>query len=234
MSKENYEAKLSALQEIAPETVKIPNMPISNVLQEAEDLYVWATEDKEQLENNSGLDWEQHAEDIPVRAGALRHVQSLWISERYGREEAQKNWKEAAPKAYQLRDDLLDDFRYAFRKRSDLINRVRAIAEGHSHADMIQDLSDLSVLGKNNADELTAARFDLGKLNIAAAQSDAMAELLAKANGATQENSEKKHLRDKAYTHLKEAIDEVRDAGKYVFRHHPERYKGYLNHYKNR
>jgi len=231
MSKENYESKLALLQEIPADQVKRPNMPISNVLQEAEDLYIWALEDKEALENNSGLDWLVHVEDIPVRAGALRHVQSLWNSERYSLEEATKKWKETAPKAYQLRDNLLDDFRYAFRKQKNLINRVRAIAEGRSHADMIQDLSDLSVLGKSNAQELIAAKFDLRKLNIAAQQSEAMAKLLAQSVGASQERSETKQIRDRAYAHLKEAIDEVRDAGKYVFRHNPERYKGYINRY---
>ncbi|MBL0682695.1 hypothetical protein [Aquimarina mytili] len=234
MSKENFEIKLAVLNKIDTDAIKTPNMPVDSALQEAENLYVWASDDKKTLLSNSGLDWTKYAKDLPVRAGALRHAQSLWVSERYGQEEANKSWKEQSPKAYELRDDLLDDFRYAFRKRPDLLSRVREIASGSGNADMIQDLSDLSVLGKSNPEELTVAKFKLAKLDVAAKFSNDMAELLAKANGATLENSMAKEIRDKAFTHLKEAVDEVRDAGKYVFKNNPERFKGYISIYNKK
>ncbi|MEW7290636.1 hypothetical protein [Aquimarina sp. 2304DJ70-9] len=234
MSKENFESKLAVLNTMAINEVKTPNMPVDNALQEAENLFIWASDDKKALIGNSGLDWAKFAKDLPVRAGALRHAQSLWVSERYGQEEANKAWKEQSPKAYELRDDLLDDFRYAFRKRPDLLSRVREIANGQGNADMIQDLSDLSVLGKSNPGELTIAKFKLAKLDIAAQVSNDMAELLAKANGATLENSLAKEIRDKAFTHLKEAVDEIRDAGKYVFKNTPERFKGYISRYNKK
>ncbi len=231
MSKDNYDQKLVVLNTIAHNEVKIPNMPIDVALQEAENLFVWASEDQKDLIHNSGLDWAMHGADLPIRAGALRHAQSIWISERYSQEEANKIWNEASPKAYKLRDDLLDDFRYAFRKRKDLLSRVREISNGRSDADMIQDLSNLSVLGKSNPEELTASKFKMEKLDKAAKLSNDMAELLAKANGATQENSVAKSIRDKAFTYLKESVDEVRAAGKYVFKEDPERFKGYISRY---
>ncbi|WP_271784590.1 hypothetical protein [Aquimarina algiphila] len=234
MSKDNFEQKLPVFNAIPANEVKTPNIPVDNILQEAENLYVWATHDKNDLVNNSGLAWDSYAEELPVRAGALRHAQSVWVSERYGQEEANKNWKEESPKAYDLRDDLLDDFRYAFRKRTDLLGRVREIANGSGNADMIQDLSDLSVLGKSNTKELNEVKFKLAKLDTAANLSNTMAELLAKANGAILENSSAKLVRDKAFTHLKEAIDEVRDAGKYVFKDQPERFRGYTSRYYKR
>ncbi|WP_062057557.1 hypothetical protein [Aquimarina longa] len=231
MSKENYDAKLAELNEIAPNEVKTPNMPVDNALQEAENLHVWSGVDKNILINKSGLNWKLFGEDIPIRAGALRHAQSLWVSERYSQEEANRMWKEKSPNAYEMRDDLLNDFRYAFRKNPELLSRVREINNGTGNADMIQDLSDLSALGKKNAEKLTAAKFDLRILDIAAKLSNDIAKLLAEANGATQENSKAKVLRDKAFSHLKEAVDEVRMAGKYVFRKNPERYKGYISTY---
>ncbi len=234
MSKENFDQKVAVLNTIASNEVKLPNMPIDAMLQEAENLFIWASEDKMTLTNNSGLDWAQYGVDLPIRAGALRHAQSIWISERYSQEEANKTWKLESPKAYQLRDDLLDDFRYAFRKRPDLISRVRQIANGRGDANMIQDLSDLSILGKSNPEELTASKFKIEKLDQAAKYSNDMAELLAKANGAIQENSAAKFIRDKAFTHLKEAIDEVRAAGKYVFKNNPERFKGYISRYNRK
>ncbi|WP_282080205.1 hypothetical protein [Aquimarina algiphila] len=115
-----------------------------------------------------------------------------------------------------------------------MLGRVREIANGSGNADMIQDLSDLSVLGKSNTKELNEVKFKLAKLDTAANLSNTMAELLAKANGAILENSSAKLVRDKAFTHLKEAIDEVRDAGKYVFKDQPERFRGYTSRYYKR
>jgi hypothetical protein len=38
---------------------------------------------------------------------------------------------------------------------------VSAITDGSGHADMIQDLNDIAVLGRENPDPLTAIGFDL-------------------------------------------------------------------------
>ncbi len=54
---------------------------------------------------------------------------------------------------------------------------------------------------------------------------------MEKLDTAAQENSVAKSLRDKAFTHLKEAVDEIRAAGKYVFKNDPERFKGYMSQY---
>ncbi len=231
MSKQNYEVKLAVLEAIPQEEVKKPKNPIDIYLQESENLFIWIQEDKKQLVN-TGLDWNVYVLDLPIRTGACRYAQAIWMKERYSQEEAAKEWKEEAPKAYTFRNDLLADFRFAFRRRSDLLARVRAIADGEGDADMIQDLMDISVLGKANTTELQDIKYDLTRLDLAAQMSNDLAELLAKANGATMDNSKAKELRDRAYTHLKEAITEIKNTGKYVFRKNPERYKGYISRYK--
>ncbi|WP_109437139.1 hypothetical protein [Aquimarina sp. AU119] len=146
MSKENYDTKLSLLESLPQKDVKAPTTPVDTTLQEAENLFVWAQEDKMILESK-GLDWETYTEDLPVRVGACRYAQAVWMKERYSQEEALKTWREESPKAYEFRNDLLADLRFAFRKRSDLLARVRAIADGEGDADMIQDLMDISVFG---------------------------------------------------------------------------------------
>ena len=42
------------------------------------------------------------------------------MSERYSQEEAAKAWKEEVTLAYELRNDLLADLRFAYRKRENL------------------------------------------------------------------------------------------------------------------
>ncbi len=125
------------------------------------------------------------------------------------------------------------DLRFAYRKRSDLIAHVRAIADGEGNSDMIQDLSEISALGKANPEQLTKANFDLTQLDLAEQRSNELADLLAKANGSRLDNSKAKDMRDRAYTQLKVAMNEIRDTGKYAFRKNPERFKGYISKYKS-
>lgn len=231
MSKENYDALEAVLTALPVDQVKIPRIPVDVTVQEAEDLFVWATEDREALESK-GMNWTATVEEIPARSGALRHAQALWMKERYTQEEALKQWSNQSPEAYTLRDDLLADLRFAYRKREDLLGRVSAIAEGSGNADMIQDLSDISVLGKANLEELSAINFDLTLLDTAATRSGELADLLAKSNGSRLDNTKAKEMRDKAHTYLKEVVDEVRDFGKYVFRKDPQRFKGYISRYR--
>ncbi len=233
MSKQNFDTKLAELETIPQELVKAPAQPVDVTTQEAENLFIWVQEDKKLL-ISIGLDWDKYVEDLPIRTGACRYAQALWHKERYSQEEAAKTWKEESPKAYAFRNDLLADMRFAFRKRPDLLARVRTITGGEGNADMIQDLMDISVLGKANPTEFQATNYDMVRFDLAEQKSDSLAELLAKANGTTWDNSKAKDIRDRAFTHLKEAMDEIKDTGKYAFRKDPERYKGYISHYRRR
>jgi hypothetical protein len=96
---------------------------------------------------------------------------------------------------------------------------------------MIQYLNDIAVLGRENPDPLTAIGFDLTQLDLAATRADELANLLAEANGDKADPNYSKTIRDKAYTHLKELVDEIREAGKYVFRNNKNRLKGYSSNY---
>jgi len=234
-NKEDYEAKLDVINAIPNDQIKVPAMPVDDYLQEAEDTYHWSLDDAAQLAT-VGITQEM-IDDIPVRAGALRQAQSIWFKDRHSQEEAQQEWKIQSPEAFDLRDELLHIFYFAFRKDEILLNRARAIAEGDSNADMIQDLNDLAVLGKANIDAIKAVGAKPALLDQAAIKADEMANLLAAANGDRAEQSEAKTIRDKAYTHLKELIDEVREAGKFLFWRNPDRHKGYISNYwkhKNR
>ena len=105
------------------------------------------------------------------------------------------------------------------------------IREGGSSADMVQDLNDIAVLGRENTGPLTAIGFDLTQLDLAADRADKLADLLAEANGDKADPNESKIIRDKAYTHMKALVDEIREAGKYVFRKDKNRLKGYSSEY---
>ena len=225
MSKNDYDSVIAELSAIAPEEVKKPSIPVSVYIQEAEDQKVWAEDDKAVLINH-GLDW-KFVEVIPIRAGALREAESHWKKVSRSQDEAEDIWLEKAPGAFELRDSLLSAFRYAFRKDGALLAKVALIANGNTREDMIQDLNDLAVIGQDNSSSLRAIKFDLTKLTLAASTSDEMAELLAGAKSETGSVPEELEIRNKAYTLLKEAVDEVRACGKYAFAGNESRLKGY-------
>ena len=227
MSKIDYDSKAAEIDLIT--NVSTPTIPVDAMLQEAENLLVWCQPDKAILVQ-SGLDWTL-VTDLHIRASALRYVQSLWQQQYLSIEDAQRQWKEKSPAAYALRDELIHHFRHGFRKFPDLYSTINRIADGSGHADMIQDLSDLALLGKANLAPLTAIGMDPLLLDAAERNADEMAVLLAQTNGERMSNNELKITRDKAYTFLKQAVDEIRHHGQYVFWRNDDRVKGYVSKY---
>ncbi len=231
-NQEDYQALINIITAIPAEETKSPNMPIDAFLQEAENQYHWCQDDQTLL-TNAGLDWAL-VQDVPIRAGALREAESLWFKERFTREDAEKQWNEQSPEGYDLRNRLLHGFHYAYRNHADLSGRVSAIANGNGHADMIQDLNDIAVLGQQNLEPLQTINFDVTQLDAAATTADTLADLLAQATTDREENSSKRVIRDQAYTYLKKAVDEIRVCGQYVFWRDEQRKKGYSSRYFRR
>lgn len=226
---DDYNAKIGEILAIPDKDVFEPTIPVDVFLQESENLGKWAMMDLVPLAAVGITDVK--IADMAVRTGALREAQSVWFKDRNAQLDAQREWGIQSPLAFGLRDELVHTFRYAFRNEASLIARVTAIAEGNTNSDMIQDLNDLSVLGKNNTELLQNIGFDLSKLDAAAEASAAMAELLAAANGDKSVQNETKMIRDKAFVYLKQLVDEIRDAGKYVFWKNEKRLKGYRSEY---
>lgn len=222
-------AKLDIIQAIAKAAVKYPSIPMDTYFQEAQYLYKYCLPDKAAL-TKSDLDWAL-VDDLPVRIDAANEAQSIWHNVRFGREEAQKQWELLSPAGYELRDELLHFMYYGYRKHPDMHTRVESVDEGSSDADMIQDLNDLAVIGRENLDPLIAVGFDPAKLEEAASKSNELGELRADSSVDKGADREKKKLRDQSYTHLKEAVDAIRQCGQFVFWKDQDRAKGYASDY---
>ncbi len=206
--------------------LKLPNQPVDDFAASIETLAINANEDREALAAG-GLDVSLIDELTPL-SGALRYCQAVWMGEYRALQEAQKEWQEKSPAAYDMRNDLLHHFSFAYRKDDNIRKKVARIREGGSHADMVQDLIELAVLGEKYPEQLVAINFDVATLAEARTTSQAMSELLAASNGAAGESSANKLLRDKAYTLLHGKAATIREFGQYVFWKDEDKRKNYI------
>ena len=229
-TKEDYEKKLEEIKAIEEDQVKTPNnIPVDVYIQEANNLYQWCRNDKETL-TALGLNWEL-VTDLPARVGALMEAESRWNEQRFSGKEAAKKWQKESPIAYDLRDDILQCFRYAFRKDDELLRKIARFPGSKAHADMIQELINLAIIGKDNPLLLKKINFDMTLLDRAYETSHRMRKLLAAANCEREEENDGKNIRDRAYTHLKEAVDRIYECGQFAFRKDDERRRGYRSNY---
>ena len=212
---EDFEQWKAQIEAVPLNEVKPPNEPIDDMVARIETLAVNANEDRSKLAG-AGLDV-TIIDDLTPLSSALRYCQALWMSVYKAREDAQNQWIEQSPQAYALHQQLLHDFSFAYRNRDDIKKKVMRIREGSSQADMVQDLVELGVLGENNPEPLQTINFDLNLLSQAQTISKTLSEVLAAANGAADNNSESKLLRDKAFTLLAERDSTIREYGRYVF-----------------
>jgi hypothetical protein len=229
-SDSDFLALEALIRSVDPKRVKLPDMPIGTYLQEAEDLYVWLGPDLARLVER-GLD-PAVVEGLPRRIGAVRCLQSRWNTSRLSDEEAQVRFARAVVAARDLLARLVHELQFAYRGHPGLGRSVRAIARRSGDAHLVQALSDLSVLGRNHLEPLAAIKFDPALLDEAASASDGLAGALAEARGEEAVDREAKALRDKAYTLLKESVDEIREFGRFVFWRDEDRRLGYGSAYK--
>lgn len=207
--------------------VKTPhNIPMAIYIQEAEDLHHWVLQDKEAL-TAAGLD-AKYVNDLPDLCEAATVAEREWYVQLNSVTKGVLEWEKQAPPAFELRKQLLHHFRFAFRGYPHLLQALKHISGGgKSYAAQIQDLNDLAVLGRANLQLLEAIPFDMSLLDKAAQASFDLSMVLADAIRDRRRPSDAKEVRDLAYTRLKEAVDEIRFYGRYVFRGNKERLIGY-------
>lgn len=217
------------LEAMPPETVSQPNMPVRVLCQEAETLYRWAKHDQAKLAG-AGLP-STTIEGLQPAIGAARYAEGLWYRTRFTHDETRRQWDEKSAEAYALFDSLVHAFLYAFRNRHDLLGRVRGINEGAGSADRIQGLVNLSLIGRENRAELEKINFDLSQLDAAESFADTIADLLGETSAESGLENDMRDMRDRAYTLLRNIVNDIRECGKYVFYRDERRYRGYTSGY---
>lgn len=229
MSKELARKRLDELKSM--ENVKDDGnmMPVDAFITEAETLYKTCLEDKDEL-TRIGLDgnlWE----DMLIRIGALKEAQADWIAEFKQYQECQERWNVLAPEGFKFRDELLHHLYFALSDLPKEYLKVKMIAEGNTNDDMIQDLLDISKLGKRNIKSLEAISMDVSLLDKASDMSYELGSLLGDVNNAKGGGGPVVIARNKAFNHLKEAVDKIRKYGQYVFWRNEKKSAKYASNY---
>ncbi|HPS57627.1 MAG TPA: hypothetical protein PK514_05920 [Spirochaetota bacterium] len=227
---DHYSSKLSTIRLIPEEKIlKTAGIPIRVYLQEAENIFNWCIHDREKLTAN-GLDWTL-VEDIPARIDTLREAQSRWATSDSADTASEKEWNEKSPMAHAFRRDLVRSLKFVFRNNSAAISKINRLGSGNSNASMMQSLRDISVFGQENIEFLKEAKYDITALETAEQMSRDMAALLGAVSTARAFNSASLRLRDQAYTHLFNAMKELKSHAAYVFVHDNARLRGYTSDY---
>lgn len=232
-TEDSYKKKLNTITAIPEDHVQLlVTMPITKYIQEAEDLFKWCREDKAAL-TARGLPWDL-VTDLPTRIGALRQAETLWRNKRGLKGDTEKQWLEKSAAAYRLRNEMLTEFRFAYRKHPEIMAVINTMSPGKGHSKMIQDLNGLGKMGEEHPEPLEQAGIDM----TLPAKARTMVDELAPLHGEIKRlktRSQKTHtIRDQAFTHLKEAVDEIRRYGRHIFRDNKKRKKGYKSEYLHR
>lgn len=231
MSIKDLVAIKSDLMQMSEKDIKDPTTPVDITIQESENLYSWCLPDKAEF-LKLGLT-EEFMGSLLIRAGALREAESLWLAKRSEAEGAQEKWLTESKAAYELRDQILHDFRYAYRNNENIKKKLKVIGSTNGHADMIQDLNDLSVIGREFPEPLNAISYEMSLLERASIAADNLSRTLADSNAENGYN-EALDIRNRAYAYLKLVVDEVRIAGKHLFWKNEEKLKGYRSEYRHK
>jgi len=231
---QDLQSMLPLMEAIPAKDVVAPGMPVATYIQEAENLNAWMQADRALLVAHGQPD--DLLDSLPARTGALREAESEWDAARYDREHAKAEYERESSLAFDLFAHIVRHFRYAFRKHPALLARLPRSKAWSSDVERIQDLNNVAVMGREHLGLLAAAGFHPARLDELAALSDALADKYALARGEKASGRGSKILRDRAFTLLKTAVDEIRAAGRFLFWNDETRLQGYRSEYarKNR
>ena len=219
------------VMEIPKEEVAQPTIPVEITVTEAADLLGYATEDKEVL-IAKGLT-EEMLNDLGLRSRFLQDKQGDWLAVYEAALTNTEAWSKKVEEASLLQQELKHDFQFAFRKKPKALKVLQITLDGDGSSNMRQDLINYPKLAAQYPLELEAIKFDNNKLTKAKTLAEELLLLHEKVDGVKNSaNRVEKQMRDRAYTYLKQLVDEIRAYGKYAFWNNEEKQRRYASEYQ--
>lgn len=215
-------AQIQKLSALAPSFAEPLDRRVADILFEAREMEAVLEKLGEELIEKSLLSPELVAA-LPERRKLVEIAEDAWSRARSSL--MSDDQKALRKEAERLKRDMMAALRYFLRKAEnseEIDKRLDAIAEGTGLADLVSDLRQLSGLLDEYAEAL--AKADLPKK--ASTRALVLADALngsASVFSASAEAQKAMDLRNRAFWWLREILDEVRAASRYVFRDHPKK-----------
>lgn len=207
------EALRPVLDAIAISDVRSPDQPVEIYFQETDDLLQHiAVHGLAEVLVDEGL--EQHTLDsLPQALMAAREAQTAWtlVNERAKPQEQ----RELEKSGFALRAKVGKKARFSLRHNQAALAVLNQIFEGEGVADLVQDLDDLRMLLSHHAGTFARNRnFDAVAT---ASELGSLAASIRRGLSGFRVNPEQARaveLRNRAWTHLDDLVDDVREAGR--------------------
>ena len=206
-------------------------VPVSALIQEASNLYHWVQNDKDKV-LKAGLEWKL-VEGIPDQIIMCKDLAAQWNKIRNTQNTVEKQWNIQIKEAREFHAQILAGFRYAFRKHKTLLKYVSEMSGYRTNTQLIQDLNNVSVIGRKNKKLLDLINFPQSHIDKAALLSDNLATLLAERENEKAEKSAFYARYKTTCLNLKESLAKIRACGRYVFADDKSRLTGYRSEYRH-
>lgn len=230
-AQEHYEERLPILQAMPENTVVALTMPPDEASAEAARMAVIVKRDSVQL-LAKGVN-PDFINTFEARAGALSYAVAMLEAIVNIAEGAQEQWARKKPVAVRVREELIVGFAWALRSVKKAIEALDRIKEGKGNKDLIGDLLGLNILGSQYLELLKKYGVSLELLEQAKVLNTELNRILAHCKVDPDAYDAQVDICNRAWTHIKEALDEIYQAGKVAFFNDPEKAGQYsIDYYK--
>ncbi|HEX2958567.1 MAG TPA: hypothetical protein VHO70_17150, partial [Chitinispirillaceae bacterium] len=227
-----YDTLLPTISAIPDSETVYSTIPIEEAVADAEKIGVLIKQDDEVL-RKTGIDpkyLDSYSERLSAFVWSAAIIQQIKDTE----STAAKEWEQRKPEGVEVRRILLRTFQYAFRNDPDLLKSIKKIIEGKGNRDFLLDLVSCSKLGKANIELLKKVNADLSLLDKADSLYPELSDIFARMVIDPENHKKNESIYNKAWTYLKEAMDEIYAAGRYAFDETNDRHQLYYSDYRKR
>jgi hypothetical protein len=211
------ESSRELLRALPTEFAERPTFSVASLLDEARELDVTTKKLGAELVKGTRLDKNIRSE-LAARRALLDAAETEWIEAR--ERSTPRNVVKLRAAAEKLKREAFAALRYFASDDPSTQVRLDEIAEGSGDVDLIDDVQKLSdLVGRHASSFSSTVPKNLGAQLAEAGRSlaDATAERAVNTEAAVAGD-----LRNRAYWHLRDLMDEIRAAGRYVFRNEPK------------
>lgn len=219
-AQECYEERLPILMAIPEDFVTALTMPPEEASAEVARMTVVVKRDSVRL-LAKGVE-PDFINTFEVRAGTLIYAVAMLDVIISNAEGAQMQWGKKKPVAVKVREELIVGFAWALRSEKKAIEALGRIKEGKGNKDLIGDLLELNILGSRYLELLKKYGVTLELLEQAKVLNTELNRILAHCKVDPDAYNEQVDICNRAWTDIKEALDDIYQAGKFAFLNDPE------------